>query len=89
MFENKDGARKINEILTQISALIEQGRDAMIGPEFGEDERKLFNSKMSKILGNEILELFSEIWRQHPDLIPPGAQPWPTEYKRRRGNSRK
>jgi hypothetical protein len=42
-------------------------------------------------MGRELLEILSEIYWEHPELIPPGAQPWPRvepRTVRKRGEKR-
>jgi len=77
MFENRNTAIRVNDNLEQICKLIDQGMEMLSSEQVDEDEKRIYSRLMSKVLGTEILEIQSEIWRHHPDLIPPGARPWP------------
>jgi hypothetical protein len=82
MFEDKRSAAELNEVLERICKLITMGRDLVNREPFSQDESRFYNIRMGKVLGTEILEIQAEIWRQHPELVPPGVHTGPTNYPR-------
>ena len=80
MFKDKQSATELNSVLQEICKLIDKGRDLVHSGNFSEQDRRLYNENMAKVMGNEIFDVLGELWREHPELIPPGAQPWPADY---------
>lgn len=80
MYQDRELAIKLNEVLTKISVLIDEGRDLVVAGNCTDEDRLLYCRKMGKVLGVELLDVQGEIWQEHPDLVPEGAKPFPRPF---------
>jgi hypothetical protein len=77
VYKDRKGAVELNGILEQVCKLIDKGLKLVRGKKFTSQDRFLYGYNMALVLGVYMLDIFEEIYYEHPDLIPPGAQPWP------------
>lgn len=82
MFQNKEFVTRFNQNLSdvcrQLDTALKTLHDARKSGEISEEEYLFCAKRFGLIEGRELFEIFDEIYKAHPELVPQGARPWPT-----------